>query len=229
MRLRLFITFMMLFLFVLPLRALGDEEDLLNQSVKALYELTQSLDRSLLHSLFKKTQGIAIFPGVRRLGLFVGTARGSGVVFARREGQGILFGPAFYTIEGLSLGAQVGVQSQDIILFIMRREGLEALFEGRVVLGGGLSISLGPKGRGIGAALDFDSSSAFYVYALSRGVFLGIALEGTKILEDREANKNFWKEEVPPETILSEFRPWGFAAQNLARLIEAFLEGGDKT
>ncbi|MGQ9622411.1 MAG: lipid-binding SYLF domain-containing protein [Candidatus Caldatribacteriaceae bacterium] len=228
MRFRLFVTFMMLFLFVLPLRASGNEEDLLNQSVKALYDLAQSLDRGLLRSLFEKTQGIAIFPGVQRLGLFVGTTRGSGVVFACKEGQGTLFGPAFYTIEGLSLGAQFGVQSQDVILFIMRREGLKALFEGRVILGGGLSISLGPKGRGIGAALDFDSSSVFYVYALSQGVFLGIALEGTKILENGEANRNFWKEEVSPETILSEFRPRGFAAQNLARLIEAFLEGGDK-
>lgn len=229
MQLRWFVAFMILFLLALPLRALGDEEGLLNRSIKALYELAQSLDQSFLRSLFEKAQGIAIFPEVQRLGFLVGKTSGGGVVFARREGERTFFGPAFYTIEGLSLGVQVGVQSQDIIFFIMRREGLEALFEGRAVLGGSLSISLGPKGRGIGAALDFDSSSVFYAYALSRGVFLGVALEGTKMLEDRKANRNFWKEEVSPETILSELRPQGFVAQNLARLLETFLEGGDKT
>jgi len=76
---------------------------------------------------------------------------------------------------------------------------------GYVVLGGNLSVTLGPAGRGVSVALDPELSSPCYAYALSRGAFLGVALEGTKLSENPELNEKFWGREVKAATILSQF------------------------
>ncbi|WP_427366159.1 lipid-binding SYLF domain-containing protein [Candidatus Caldatribacterium saccharofermentans] len=209
--------------------ALSPGEDLINRSIEVLYELSRSLDRRVLLPLFENAQSIAIFPGVKRAGFFVGIARGEGVVFARGEDRKTFFGPAFYTLQGVNLGIQVGIQSQDIILFIMRRAALEALSRGYVVLGGNLSVTLGPAGRGVSVALDPELSSPCYAYALSRGAFLGVALEGTKLSENPELNEKFWGREVKAATILSQFLPPDFASRNLERFLRDLAEGGENS
>lgn len=210
----------MLLLLVLPSPSFSSEEELLNQSVAVLFELSKSVDRGILTSLFAKAWGIAIFPEVKRAGLLVGVAQGKGVLFARGKGE-TFFGPAFYTIRGVNVGIQAGVQSQDIVLFFMRQPEGDTL-----VLGGNVAVALGPTGRGFSASIDPDFSSPCYAYALSRGVFLGISLEGTKIAEDRKANQRFWGREVTATTILSQFLPPDFASQNLVRMIADLARGG---
>lgn len=59
--------------------ALSPGENLINRSIEVLYELSRSLDRRILLPLFENAQSIAIFPGVKRVGLFVGIAQGEGV------------------------------------------------------------------------------------------------------------------------------------------------------
>jgi lipid-binding SYLF domain-containing protein len=208
--------------------ALPPGEDLINRSIEVLYELSRSLDRRILLSLFENAQSIAIFPGVKRVGFFVGIARGEGVVFARGEDRKTFFGPAFYTLQGVNLGVQVGIQSQDIILFIMRRAALETLARGYAILGGNLSVTLGPAGRGISVALDSELSSPCYAYALSRGVFLGVTLEGTKLAENTELNEKFWGRKVKAATILSQFLPPDFASRNLERFLKDLAKRGGK-
>ncbi|WP_438316313.1 lipid-binding SYLF domain-containing protein [Candidatus Caldatribacterium sp. SIUC1] len=208
--------------------ALSPGEDLINRSIEVLYELSRSLDRRILLPLFENAQSIAIFPEVKRVGLFVGIAQGEGVVFARGKDRKTFFGPAFYTLQGVNLGVQVGIQSQDIILFIMRRVALETLSRGYAVLGGNLSVTLGPAGRGVSVALDSELSSPCYAYALSRGVFLGVTLEGTKLTENVKLNEKFWGRKVEAATILSQFLPPDFASRNLERFLRDLAKGGEK-
>lgn len=206
-------------LVLVPL-AFASEKDLLNQSIEVLYELSQSVDRKILSPLFTKAWGIAVFPRVRRIGLLVGVAEGRGVIFARGRSRETLFGPAFYTIRGVHVGLQVGVQSQDIVLFFMRKPQDET-----IVLGGNFAVALGPTGRGFSATVDTELSAPCYAYALSRGIFVGVSLEGTKIVEDTEANRRFWGQDVAATTILSQFLPPDFASRTLSRLLVTLTEG----
>lgn len=207
----------------LPLLSFASEEKLLNRSIEVLYELSKSVDRKILASFFEKAWGIAVFPEVKRVGLFVGIAEGKGVFFARGRDRTTFFGPAFYTIQGVQLGIQVGVQSQDVVLFFMREPKGDT-----IVLGGNLAVALGPTGRGFSATVDPDLSAPCYAYAISRGIFVGISLEGTKLKEDPEANRSFWGKDVPAKTILSGFLPPDFASQNLARLLANLAQEGEK-
>lgn len=202
--------------------AFASSEDLLNQSIEVLYELSKSVDRKILAPLFAKAWGIAIFPQVKRVGFFVGVAEGEGVLFARGRNKETFLGPAFYTIQGVTLGIQAGMQSQDIVLSFMRKpQGAT------IVLGGNFSVTLGPTGRGFSAAIDTELTSPCYAYALSRGIFTGISFEGTQMREHTKANREFWKQDIPATTILSQFLPPDFASRNLARLLVTLAWGGD--
>ncbi len=211
----------MLLFFALPFLAFASEEELLNRSIEVLYDLSKSVDRRILAPLFARAWGIAVFPEVKRVGLLVGITEGRGVLFARGR-EGTFFGPAFYTIRGVNAGVQAGVQSQDIVLFFMRKPEGETF-----VLGGSFSVALGPAGRGFSASIDKDLSSPCYAYALSRGIFAGASFEGTKLQEDRRANRKFWGQDVPAATILSQFLPPDFVSRNLARLLATLSERGE--
>lgn len=208
---------------VLSSFALASEENLLNQSIEVLYELSKSVDRKILAPLFAKAWGIAVFPQVRRAGFLVGFAEGKGVIFARGRNRETFFGPAFYTIRGVNVGFQAGVQSQDIVLFFMRKPQ-----DATIVLGGNFAVALGPTGRGFSATVDTELSAPCYAYALSRGIFLGISFEGTKITEDAAANRRFWGQDVTATTILSRFLPPDFASRTLLRLLAALTQEGDR-
>lgn len=217
------------FLALLPSFAFSTpEEELLNRSIEVLYELSKSVDRDILSPLFEKAWGIAVFPGVERASLFVGVTKGEGVIFARSDDRRTLFGPAFYTLRGVNLGVQAGIQSQDVILFIMRKVTQEALNQGHFVLGGNLSVALGPTGRGFSAAVDPELSSPCYAYALSRGIFVGASFEGTRFSENIKANERFWGRKVKATTILSQFLPPDFVSRNLARFLETLSQSGEK-
>lgn len=60
---------------------------------------------------------------------------------------------------------------------------------GQVALGGSLSVAAGPLGRNIEADVALRKPAAFYTYSRTRGLFVGITIEGSIMVERRGANK----------------------------------------
>jgi SH3 domain-containing YSC84-like protein 1 len=145
-------------------------------------------DRGIPADLLQRCRGLAIFPGVMKLGIIVGVDFGSGVILRRDEKTAEWSKPAFFTIRTGSLGLQVGAQSTDLILLIMNEQSFRNLLEDKFAVGANVSVAAGPVGRDASAETNMTFSSGILSYSRSQGIFVGLSLKGAVLEPDAEAN-----------------------------------------
>jgi lipid-binding SYLF domain-containing protein len=168
------------------------EEGRLLTASEVLEELQSGRDQVIPDRLLERAYGIAVIPDLTKAAFFVGGRRGHGVLVVRDK-QGRFTDPVFVTMTGGSFGWQWGVQSADIVLVFTTPKGVEGINGGKVTLGADASVAAGPVGRQASAATDASFKAEVYSYSRSRGVFAGLALDGTVISIDDEANASFYK------------------------------------
>jgi len=177
--------------------------DRIDEALQVLEEMSQQEDYETMAYLLKKAHGVAIFPSVVKAGFVLGARHGKGLVLRRDPATGTWYGPSFIEITGLSWGPQIGVQSTALVLVITNERGLKGFEEGKITLGGEMSVAAGPVGRHAEAGTDIELKAAIYSYSMSKGVFAGASLEGARIGPDESANELYWGSKVSPDTILS--------------------------
>jgi lipid-binding SYLF domain-containing protein len=164
-------------------------------------ELITTTDKAIPKELLERARCVVVLPGVIKAAIGFGGRHGSGVISCRTESGWST--PAFVSISGGSWGAQLGVQSSDIVLFLMTDRGARSLIEGsRVTLGGQASVAAGPFGRSAEAATNLDLKAEIYSYAKSKGLFAGISLEGAELKQDTDANKDYYGSGVTTTQLL---------------------------
>ncbi len=168
------------------------EEGRLLVASQVLEELRGSRDEAIPERLLERAYGIAVIPDLTKVAFFAGGRRGHGALVVRDK-QGRFSNPVFVTMTGGSFGWQWGVQSTDIVLVFTSPKGVEGINGGKVTLGADASVAAGPVGRSASAATDTSFKAEVYSYSRSRGVFAGLALDGTAITIDDEANADFYK------------------------------------
>lgn len=180
----------------------GNEVAKIKAATQVIKDIMNIPEKTIPPSLLKKACGIAVVPGVLKVGLGLGGRYGKGILAVRTE-IGNWSNPAFITLSGGSIGWQIGVQSTDIILVFINKKSVDAILEGKFTLGADASIAAGPVGRHVGVKTDVEFKSEIYSYSQSRGLFAGIALEGAAIQIDHNANEAFYEKETTPEDIFS--------------------------
>ena len=97
-----------------------------------------------------------------------------------------------------------GIDIYDCVLVINSREALAAFSKLRVSLGAELSVVAGPLGAGgiLDSELTKDHKPIFS-YMKSRGLYGGIQLDGTIIIERNDENAKFYGERLPVKDILA--------------------------
>jgi len=175
----------------------------IDEAVQVLREMSAQEDYEAMAYILKKAHGVAIFPSVCKAGLMIGARHGEGLVLRRDPRTGTWYGPSFVTITGLSWGPQIGVQSTSLVLVITNERGLKGFQEGKITLGGELSVAAGPVGRHAEAGTDVELKAAIYSYSMSKGVFAGASLEGARIATDDSANQLYWGAKVAADSILA--------------------------
>lgn len=189
-------------LFLIGNVALADDE-IMNQSIEALYDLSKVADNDVFFYLLERAEAIAIFPKVIRLGFGLGAQFGEGIVYRKELDKNIWYGPAFYKIYGLSFGPQAGIQSTSLILLVMNQDGMKVFYGDGLTLGGNISVTAGPIGRSFSAEVDIGLESSIYSYSQSRGLYIGLSVQGAQIKQNRQANRQFYEKKIDPEAILS--------------------------
>jgi len=146
--------------------------------------------------------GLAIFT-VMRTGLWVSGAGGSGVLIAKKA-DGTWSPPTGLLVHTLGVGFAAGIDIYDCVLVINSREALAAFSKLRVSLGGEISVVAGPLGVGgnVESELLKDRKPVFS-YMKSRGLYGGIQLDGTVIIERNDENARFYKERLGISDILA--------------------------
>jgi lipid-binding SYLF domain-containing protein len=165
-----------------------------NDAIKVLEEIMEIPEKGIPPALLDDSHAIAIIPGVIKAGFIIGGRHGKGVVTVREGGQ--WSNPSFISITGGSIGWQIGAQSIDIILVFKSRRSVEGMMKGKFTLGADASIAAGPVGRQAEAATDVKLKAEIYSYSRSRGLFVGISLEGAALSIDDDANAEFYGKEA---------------------------------
>ncbi|MEW6323657.1 MAG: lipid-binding SYLF domain-containing protein [Acidobacteriota bacterium] len=172
--------------------AQSEEAARVKESTVVLGEIMGAEDSAVPRAIMEKAEGIAVFPSLVKAGFIIGAQRGRGILSVRDPKSGTWSSPAFLTITGGSVGAQIGAQSVDLVLVIMNRRGLERLLSNQFKIGADASVAAGPVGRDASAATDIQLRAQILSYSRSRGLFAGVTLSGSTISQDRDANERFY-------------------------------------
>lgn len=178
-------------------------EDLLADAVLALQEIAAQPDSEYFHAILKDAHGVAIFPSLIKAGLGLGGRYGEGIILKYNPANKTWYGPYFVQMKGISYGFQLGVQTTSLILVVVAEEGMTSLQEGKITLGGNLSVAVGPKGRSAEASTNLKLDSIMYSYSISKGAFVGASLEGAAIDNSVNANQVYWNKELTPAEMLA--------------------------
>lgn len=200
------------------------EEGRLLTATEVLEEVQAMPDQQIPDALLSRAYGIAVIPDVTKVALIFGGRHGNGVLVVRDKLTNPWSNPTFVSLTGGSWGFQAGAQSSDIILVFTTKMGVEGIAGGKLTLGADASVATGPVGRQGSAATDLGFNAEIYSYARTRGLFGGIALDGSVISIDRSANASLYgKSGVTATEIFSGQAPAapGTAQRFLERLAQA--------
>jgi len=159
------------------------------------------LDNVIPPDVIKNAKGLAVFTVVKAGFVWSGRV-GSGLVVARL-GDGSWSAPSSINIGGVGFGMQAGADVTDFVIVLNTADAVKAFSRGEnLTLGGNLSVSAGPVGMGGEVSGSVAERAALWSYSKSKGLFAGISVEGTGIIERKDANKKFYGKEVTATQIL---------------------------
>ncbi|EDV29412.1 uncharacterized protein TRIADDRAFT_18938 [Trichoplax adhaerens] len=181
------------------------------------------IDKIIPPGIIVKAKGLAILTVFK--GGFLVTARGgSGLVIARTP-EGTWSAPSALGLAGLGGGFEIGVELTDFVIVLNSQAAVDAFSRnGNVTLGGNISVAAGPVGRNVEGDVTVKSISAIYTYSKTRGLFAGISLEGSALIERKDTNRRFYGGEISAREILSGEIPQPGEAQRLYDALEIHAE-----
>ena len=88
--------------------------------------------------------------------------------------------------------AHSSFQVTDFVIILNTRSAVDAFSKGgNLTLGGNFTIAVGPLGRNAEADVSVRSPAAIYTYSKTKGLFAGISIEGSALIERKDANKKY--------------------------------------
>ena len=172
--------------------AQAEQAERIRNATTVLDEIMGAPDKAIPSSVFEKAEAIAVFPSTIKGGFVIAAQRGKGIISARDRESNTWSPPAFLTVTGGGIGAQIGAQAIDIVLVVMNRRGLENLLGNEFKVGAAGEVAAGPVGRSAEASTDIQMRAQILSYSRSRGLFAGVSLNGAAIRQDRDANEDYY-------------------------------------
>lgn len=171
--------------------ALTEQELTVSKAQVTVQELYLNPNFPQIRRYVDAAVAVVIVPELIRGGFFVGGEGGNAVVL-RRQPDGGWSAPAFFDLAAGSVGLQFGGQVSQMILTVMTEQGLNALLNRRVTLGGDLSVAVVTEGIGADVRSGLDLNADMYAFQENQGLFIGGALEGSILYEDVDDNAAFY-------------------------------------
>ncbi|KAH9991194.1 DUF500-domain-containing protein [Xylariaceae sp. FL0662B] len=161
-------------------------------------------DKIIPPSILAEAKGLAILTVIKAG--FLGSARfGSGLVVARLP-DGSWSAPSAIVTAGGGFGGQIGFELTDFVFILNDSHAVKTFSQqGSITLGGNVSIAAGPVGRNAEAAgaASLRSIAGIFSYSKTKGLFAGVSLEGSGIVERRDANEKLYGQRYTAAQLLS--------------------------
>jgi lipid-binding SYLF domain-containing protein len=175
------------------------EQDTVNRCAAIISQFQQMPEKAIPRDVLRQAKGLAIMSVVK-----------AGFIFSAKGGQGVVVartphgwsGPSFIATGGGGWGLQAGAQITDFVIVLNTDAAVRAFSRGgNVTIGVDLSAAAGPVGRTAAGAV--MTTAAVYTYSRSKGLFVGVSLEGAVIGTQRQSNFNYYERLVRADSILS--------------------------
>ncbi|KAJ5856320.1 uncharacterized protein N7529_010264 [Penicillium soppii] len=161
-------------------------------------------DKVIPPEILAGAKGLAILT-VLKAG-FLGSGRfGSGVVVARLA-DGTWSAPSAIATAGAGIGGQIGFELTDFVFILNDAAAVRTFSQfGTLTLGGNVSLAAGPVGRNAEAAgaASTKGVAAVFSYSKTKGLFAGVSLEGSMLVERKDANEKLYRSRVSANQLLT--------------------------
>lgn len=169
----------------------GQQQTLVDRATLTVQEMmTQNVSQDP-KSLLRNAKAAMICPRIFKAGFFFGGEGGNCVLLAR-AGNGTWSYPAFYTIGSGSFGLQFGIEDNQLLMLIMTEKGLNAVLDSQIKLGANAGVAVAAYGAGIQGSTTAAVGADIVAFAASRGLFGGVALEGSVMSTDTPWNQSYY-------------------------------------
>jgi len=147
-------------------------------------------DKGVPQEVLGSAECVAVVPSLLKGGFIVGGRYGRGLASCRTpKGWSA---PVFFTVEGGSVGFQIGGQAVDLVMLIMNDNGMKHLLSSKFALGADASVAAGPVGRHAEGNTDWKMRAEVLTYSRARGIFAGVSLNGAVIKQDKDSTREFY-------------------------------------
>jgi SH3 domain-containing YSC84-like protein 1 len=176
----------------------------LKNSAEVLKAVASNPDKGIPDEVVARSKCIVVIPNLVKAGLVVGGKYGRGVAVCRTNARANSgwSAPAFITIGGGSIGAQVGAEGIDLVMVVMNDKGVQRLLATKTEFTLEGSVAAGPVGKHVSVGSDSSLDSEILTYSRTKGVFAGQALEGASVGQDQDATTAIYGSEIPLDKIL---------------------------
>ena len=173
---------------------------------EVLNEIQAAPDKGIPQEVLGSAQCVAVVPSMLKGGFIVGAKYGRGLASCRTpKGWSA---PAFFIVEGGSLGFQIGGQAVDLVMLVMNDAGMNHLLSSKFALGADASVAAGPVGRHAEANTDWKMRAEVLTYSRARGIFAGVSLNGAVVKQDKDSTREFYGHMVSfPASLKGEVDP----------------------
>lgn len=146
-----------------------------------------------------------------------------------RLADGSWSAPSAIGTGGAGFGGQIGFELTDFV-FILNDAAAVRTFsqQGSITLGGNVSIAAGPVGRNAEAAgaASLRGVAGIFSYSKTKGLFAGVSLEGSAIIERRDANEKLYGQRFTAQQLLEGAVRPPPAAQPLMNILNSRVFAG---
>jgi len=193
-----------------------------DNATRVFKEIMNTPDKGIPQDLLQSAKCIAIIPGDLKFAFILGASYGRGLATCRvATGWSA---PMFVAINSGSVGYQIGGSSTDIVLLFMNDHALHSLLSDKFKLGADASIAAGPVGRSAAAGTDLKLTAEILSYSRSKGVFIGVSLDGAVVQSDESGDKAMYGENVNRHEILNGTVAVPASAQPLLQELDGYAK-----
>ncbi len=203
----------------------GEEQTLVDRATLSVQEiLGEGHDRLNAAALLPRARAVVVCPRIFRAGFFFG-GEGGGCVLIGRDAAGSWSSPAFYSLGTGSFGLQAGIQDLQILMLVMNDRALTALLDTQLKLGADASLAVATYGGSVEASTTTAVGADIVAFARARGLFAGLALEGSLLSARSEWNRGYYRQEAGPRQIVVAMQVHNPGADPLRAALMRFSAG----
>ena len=185
-----------------PTFAQKTADERIKAATEDLNQMMVASDKGIPQDLLAKASCVIVVPNMKAGGFIVGAEYGKGF-FSCRKTSGVGWSaPGSVKLEGGKFGFLIGGKETDLIMLVMNKSGMDHLLSNKFQIGGEASAAAGPVGRSSSAMTDAEMHAEILSYSRSRGVFGGLDLSGSAVLEDEKANEELYGKAIANKEIV---------------------------